>query len=356
MRKLLITFLFIVLIIPSLAQEDDKSKITVPDLSGLSAAEAAAVLNAQNMLLDPIIQTLSYDDVGGTVNTIGAQSPEAGAEIDPNTKTIVSVSVIRELNLLLLYDPNKYDENDLTFVNTSEQDINLTGVIFQSKSTGYSFKGRSFAGRVLPAQKCFQIWGIDVGSGFYVPDECTGGGLLKYGIINNLPNDEHFWQGADTFTVMQDGIYRGSCEIAAGRCEVWISPQMIAEDVTEYAYFVYDEHELYVFNRSKTQWMPLQQIQLPPLPEPLNSMRIWSSSNLDNLDFLAPNQCVVFTDNSRKESLVDCTRIAWKNAIPDEMFWKDGFTVHSLHEDGIDRNCPPPSGKTFCLVPRAELK
>jgi len=360
MRKLLITLLFIVLMIPIHAQEDKETKPTVPDLSGLTAPEAASELNKVGLLLDSEIQPTTNVEANETLNTIVKQLPEAGTEITADTTT-VTITVLRENNLLLLYDPNTWSEDDITFVNTSDTGINLTGITFTS-DTGNRFEAREFAqkaGRILPAQKCFQAWGRPTSTGeFYTPDECKPDRLLS--IISDLPDNQHFWQNSSTFTVTQDGVYRGRCDVAAGRCELWVSPEFIAEDVTEYAYFVYDEHQLIVFNRAENQWMPLNQIELVDMPhnesENLDSSRIWSSRTFKDteLHFLAPGQCAIFTDGSQKDPLVDCFSMAQKIYPSNDLFWSDGFTVKSSHPDGIERNCPAPSGTTFCMTPRYE--
>lgn len=354
MRNLLIAVLFIMLMIPVVAQENEETIVTIPDLSGLTLPEAAKVLNENNMLLDPIILSLDSEEQEATLNTIVAQSPEAGTEVDPETETIVTISVLRDFNVLLVYynealERQGIETDHFTIINLGESEINIDGIVFQSDQR--QFVASKWRDSIIKLDQCFQLWS-NPNNGIHQPSEC--GTLAGTGILQDVSTAERFWKETTSFTVMQDGVYRGTCDIAAGRCELWVSPQMIAEEVTEYAYFVYDEHELVVYNRSETQWMPLHQIQLNDFGN-LNNLRLWSTSLFEVLTFLAPQQCVIFSDNSRDESLVECDEIAQKNSPDDNIFWRDGFTVISSHEYGTERTCPPPNGQTFCLIPRYDL-
>lgn len=354
MRKLLIVLLLMVMI-PALAQEEtETSTPAVPNLIGLTAPEAEAILNQQGLRLDPIFSLLDINESGGTANTIGDQSPAPGDIVDPGT--IVSVSMIRSFNILLIYynEGNRDFENaHFTFVNLSDEAIYIDGIRFQSDNG--QFAAASWHSNTIDGHQCFQIWSNE-GNGSYEPHECALRGVLDRGTLEGVSEEEHFWQNTDRFQIFQDGVYRASCAVALGRCELWVSPQAIAEDVTEYVYFVYNEHELFVLNHSPAQWMPLFEIRLDNAERTLNDSRLWSSITIPDLDFLAPGQCVYFADNIRDERLNDCFVIAESIVSANNAFWRDGFTVQSLYQEAIvERSCPLPSGMTFCLVPRYEL-
>jgi PASTA domain len=355
MQKLLVTLLLMMLMIPVLAQEGKENTISVPDLTGMSAPQAETALNEQGLRLAPSILSLDTNLYDGIINTVAIQSIIAGEIVERGT--IITISVIRDFDLLLLYDIQDGDADDFTLVNLSNEDINLAGIVFQSTSEENiepSYNARDFSGGILPAERCFQLWGR-AEAGFYEPEECDNNRLLNYGIVRDIPNNQKFWQDTVSFMVMQDGVYRASCEVSVGRCELWVSPRAIAEDVTEYIYFIYDEHQLYIFNSAPEQWMPLTEIQLADSGRRLNDPLMWSSSLVPDIDFLAPKQCVRFSDTDADEALVDCLVIAASTLTQSNIFWSNGFSVQSLYQAGIELTCPRPSERSFCLIPRYEL-
>jgi hypothetical protein len=355
MQKLLIILLFIVLMLPTLAQDEEEEVApTIPNLTGLTAPQAEAILNAQGLRLNPVIQSITGSN--GIPNTVGAQSPEAGTEIVLSSETIVTISMLQEFNLLLIYyneilQAQGIETEHFTMINLSDREINIDGLILQSDER--LFVASDWRASTIRNNECFQLWS-NSRNGNHQPAEC--GILAEVGILRGIPTEQQFWKNTESFKILQDGVYRASCEVAAGRCELWVSPQMIAEDVTEYVYFVYDTHELFVLNHSQSQWMPLNQIRLEDTPEPLSSLKLWSSVIIEDTNFLAPNQCVIFSDNSSAEPLSDCFAIATKSTTGNNIFWRDGFTVHSTYQGNtIERNCPSPSGRSFCLIPRYDL-
>lgn len=352
MRKLFIMLLLIVLMIPVLAQDEEEDIALMPDLSGLTAPEAESILNthSQELRLDPIILSLDANSHEGAINTIGEQS--IGADEAVEHGEVITISLIRDFNLLLIYrnETLRVMDNHFTMINLSDGEINIDGITLQSNER--TFAASDWRASTIRDGQCFQLWSSPK-IGNHQPAECSA--LAGVGILEGIPDNQQFWKDTDTFTVMQDGVYRASCEVAAGSCELWVSPQAIAEDVTEFAYFVYDEHQLYVYNYAPQQWMPLSEIRLADSERRLNDLQLWSSNVIPDINFLAPNQCVRFSSANAGESLADCLVIASSTLTQLNNFWSDGFIVHSLYQKSIEHTCPAPSGQTFCLVPRYEL-
>ena len=114
--------------------------VTVPDVTGLNVPQAAALLNKNGLRLGLENNQGWTADSGLPENTINGQSIPTG-QTTPFGTTI-DVNVLRSPNALVIYD-----DNDLTLVNHSGGDLNLTGITFvAANGNGAQLAGSRWAG------------------------------------------------------------------------------------------------------------------------------------------------------------------------------------------------------------------
>jgi hypothetical protein len=331
--------------------------VIVPDVSGLAVPLARAELNRAGLRLGTVTP-VAWSAEAGDRNTVSAQTPAADASVPPGSG--VQVDVLRDFNIVL-----RYNRTRLTMLNRSGQRLTIDQVRFTGEGSGDD----SAAPPQMPAsrwstflreQQCVQVWSSPTDS-FVQPPMCQyiqGGGWF---VADDARN--HFWFGEDSdavFHVVQDGLRRATCPVATDSefitCDVYIAPGTVSADTTEYAYFVYDMHNLYLVNRSETDWMPLQQMRLNVDIDPA-SRRLYADGPLDNPGFLAPGQCLRLRDGTpddeRAAPLSDCFVIGTATLDTDAIFWRDGFQLNSQIL-GEPRDCPsvPDNQRTLCLLPR----
>jgi hypothetical protein len=295
-------------------------------------------------------------------NTISAQSVPADQPVAPGTS--VDVTVLRSNNVALIYD-----ENDLTLVNGANAPIDFNGLVFgvAEGASPAAFAATRWAGS-LPAGGCTQVWSVLRS----VPKDVEGCARVNNWLTTNN-TAEHFWtalNGVVQFNLVQNGVQRAVCPAApAGaqpmRCDVYL-PIGATVEVTPYIYFAYTPERLIIYNRSQDKWMPLrdtailnnnpnltslgQQINLtdPTLVVPINPVA--------NLLQLAPNQCLLFTNNVSPElpNLPEpCEVVGQGNIDPSLIFWGANFDINSV-TDGLRRTCQAatPGRLTICVMPR----
>lgn len=349
--KILALFLLLIIFMPIHAQE---GRVDVPDVSGLSPAQATTELNRVGLFLG----TISYDapvsanDDNPDYSIIG-QSPSANESVDSGS--IVDVT-LRYYNVLL-----RYDGNEFHLINLSAVDIGLHNLSFETDN--HLFEARQWGDKARTGF-CVQAWTINVT--FYEPPECgfVQGGI---GVLRNIPSNQQFWddEEAETFRIVQNGIVRGECAVASDAaedipedmCAVWLAANQPPEDVTEYLYFVYNSHDFYVQNRSVNQWMPLANIDIEATRS-LVENRFFDFEPRANLEFLAPQQCLHITDGTPlaegAEPIADCDVIVQSTYNRADRFWLDGFTVNGTLDTLALRDCPSVTDNetSVCLVPR----
>jgi hypothetical protein len=345
MRKLLLVLLCF-LVIPALGQESSQTDVpTMPNLSGLTVAQAHALLYEHGLALDPVI--ISTNSGTGTLNTIIDQSLAAGETISEGD--VISVSVLREYNLELIWHAADNGGDSFTIVNLTEGVLNLEQLGFETADGSRKADIRLWP-NILRERQCIQLWPFEEINGIRL-DECR---FLQGGGILTVENEaEQFWRGTGSFYVFQEGLRRAECQLSAGRCQVWISPSAISEDFSPYVFFIYNQHELIIHNRSETEWLPLNQLALND-GQALDDTHEWDIANFsDELPFLAPNQCARISDGSANR-LANCVEIASRSVSGDAVFWRDGFTVHSLHLGDVSKECPAAVGDeaSICLLMR----
>lgn len=342
MRQILLTLCLLCLsIVPTIAQ-DTPEPPDISDVIGLSVPQAEAFLNRLEYRLNPVlINDFSSD---ATLNTI------IGYEITEDNQ--VSLSVARETNMRLVWDISAYlegaaflgdlDGDELfTVVNLSDEDIPLRNIQiadFNAVTWGTS----------LRAGQCVQAWTFNEINGYRLPD-CES---VQGGILNLVDRSQQFWRNEDSFDVFQNGIHRATCQQSDGTCTLWVSPTVIAEEIAPYIYFIYDTEQWIVYNNSATQWIDLSQVSIND-QQVLADARNWDSIRIADLERLAPNQCLRFTQNAELETLTDCDEIAVQEVAVEGVFWIDSFTVNDSLNVRQARQCPASLGeRTICLLGR----
>ena len=140
---LLLTFF----IFPTIAQD----AVPVPDVRRLPLPQAASILNLVGLNLG---EDTTADSVEGQApNTIVTQSLEPGATAPRGTA--INVTVLRAPNVRLVYD-----DNDITFVNLTQEPMNVNGIAFStSDGTPTSYNANQITGG-LGGAECLQLWSI----------------------------------------------------------------------------------------------------------------------------------------------------------------------------------------------------
>jgi hypothetical protein len=250
-KHLLILFSLFV-ISTSIAQEITPVP-AVPDLTGMTVPDAAAVLNRLGLRLGDR-QVIEWDR-SQPENTITAQSPDAGIPITPGMS--VAVTVMHPFNIRLIYD-----DNDFTLINQSGQVINISPVTFQTLNGNRQFAARRW-NRVneLTSRECVQLWSVARTAGKNI----TGCRAIQQWLTTNN-RGEHFWMSGQ-FRVLQEGIERGICQSASTpdtvhECSLYLAPGKIAEDTTEYLYFTYNTDQFLIANHSKSRWLLAAEIRI----------------------------------------------------------------------------------------------
>jgi len=334
-----------------------ESQVTVPDLTGLSVPAATTLLNRNGLRLGNEINEGWTAESGYAQNTISAQAIPAGSLIPSGSA--IEVTVLRSANAFLIYD-----DNDLTLVNRTGSEIDLTGISFRSiDGTPAGFNGGRWAGRLRDTQ-CAQVWSVGR-NGPKGLDECTA--IQNWLVTTN--SSEHFWTGAggtSSFIVSQYGVDRANCFVSVpGRCDFYLSGGSSAGDSTPYIYFAYTTDRLALINNSTDQWMTLNDFNIfnnnPALaitgqPIAVGDPTLYGvRSPVANLQQLAPGQCLLFT-NSLPESEnapQSCDIVGRLDIATNLIFWAAAFDFVS-QSDGQRRSCPAanPDGMTICVMPR----
>ncbi len=350
MKKILVFLIFWSL---SASQVGAQEAVQVPDLTGMNVPQAAAALNRVGLALGNETGEAWTADSGLEQNRIKAQSVAAGQTAAGGSA--IDVTVLRSPNVALVYD-----DNDLTLINKTGGNLDLSGIIFNTlDGNPAQFAASRWAGLVKNGD-CTQIWSVGR-NGPKGLDEC--GTIQNWLITKN--GAEHFWTGEGNtkqFAVTQNGIQRGQCAVAnPGRCEFYI-PGGASADVTNYIYFAYGTHNAAVINQSSDRWMTLSGFivynnftQQKGLTVPLGDMSLYSVKNpVARAGQLAPGQCVLFTDSSPDGNTPPqpCDVIARLDIGPSLIFWGAAFDMQG--GDNQKHTCPAATaGKlTLCVMPR----
>lgn len=351
MMKILSILMFTFFIFAQTAFAQDA--VTVPDLTGMTVPQAAAVLNRAGLALGNEIGELWTAESGFAQNAIKGQSIPAGQSLP--TGSLVDVSVLRTPNAALIYD-----DNDLTLVNKTGVNLDLSGLSFNALDGSLAQFAGARWGSALRAGQCTQLWSVGR-NGSKGMDECS---LIQNWLVTTNPG-EHFWTGAGgttRFALNQNGIQRAVCAITnPGRCDFYI-PGASGGDVTDYVYFAYTPNSLAVINQSPDRWMTLtnfivynnftaQKGLTVSLSDPtLYALKI----PFARLSQLAPGQCLLFTNSTPEGNTPPqpCEVIAILDIAPQLIFWGAAFETQG--SDNQRHTCPAatPGNLTLCVMPR----
>jgi hypothetical protein len=331
--------------------------VTVPDLTGMALPVAAAELNRLGIGLGRETGERWTPASGQEQNTIVAQAIAPGTAVEAGAR--VDVTVLRSPNVLLIYD-----DNDLTLVNQTGGSLELSGITFQALDGGQATYAAGRWGGSLRENRCAQIWSVNR-NGPKGLDECDF--IEHWRTTTNRA--EHFWTGAGgttQFSVLQNGVERGTCPVAnPGRCELYLpSDAAAAGDVTPYVYFAYTDTRLALINNSRDQWMPLAGVTLinnfapnrgAPVRVADRTLYGRSLSPVASVERLAPGQCILFTNSSPDSDAPpqNCDVIAQLNIDPNLIFWGAEFPVQG-NTSNERHTCPAgTAGRlTLCIMPR----
>jgi hypothetical protein len=292
-------------------------------------------------------------------NTVGGQSIAAGTAVE--TGTLLDLTVLRSPNTLLIYD-----DNDLTLVNQTGGDVDLSSVTFQATDGNRATFAAGRWGGTLREDRCAQIWSLNR-NGPKGLDEC---GFIEHW-LTTTNGGEHFWTGAGGttgFSILQNGVDRATCAVAnPGRCEFYLpADSAAAGDTTAHVYFAYTPDRLVILNNTPDKWMPLRGLTISNNYAPTRGATaeiagpgILGRRNLinplANPERLAPGQCIYYTNSIPEidEPPQSCDVVARLDIGTDLIFWGADFPVGSV-TDEQPHTCPvaTPGRLTLCIMPR----
>ena len=354
---------FLILLSASLVTAQD-AIVTVPDVTGMNVPQAAAELNRSGLNVGT--QTPADNAGNATPNTVVTQATAPGTSVTRGTA--IDLSVVLPPNARLIYD-----DNDITLVNITPQEMTIPNLIFSSvDGTPANYPATTFWPGAARGGYCFQLWSISRNEPKSL-DECQG--IDAWRTTNN--SQYHFWtqaNGVNQFAVQEGGIQRAVCPAAPPNsqdsptsCEFYLAGGGRGDDTTAFVYFAYTENAIAFINTSQDRWMPTNVNTLynynPAISVPgvsltfgdPNLLREEHRQSLGNITQLAPGQCIMFTlsGSSVSEPPESCSMVAQRELAPEVAFWIANFEVESV-VDGVRRICPAPTpGKlTRCIVRR----
>jgi hypothetical protein len=339
------------------------SNVTVPDIVGQNAPQAAALLNRNGLNLGT--QTPAQDTAGLPPNHVVTQSVPAGASVPSGTT--VDVTLVLPANVRLLYD-----DNDITLMNLAGEPMNTGGLVFTSvEGTPATFAASQWGGS-LEGHNCFQLWTVSR-NGPKSVDDCQQ--------IQNWRStgskDTHFWtqtNGVTRFAVQENGIQRATCEAAPATsqnspltCEFYLAGGGAAAEVTPFVYFAYTPDVIAFINPTDDQWMITNQttlynynpsISIPGVPLTFGDPSLLNEQyrvGLGDITRLAPGQCIMLTiqETGATQPPLPCDVIAQRPLGQSVAFWIADFEVGSI-TDGKRHKCPAatPGDLVQCIMPR----
>ncbi|NDJ60829.1 MAG: PASTA domain-containing protein [Chloroflexi bacterium] len=327
--------------------------VTVPSVEGLNVPQAAAALNSSGLRLGEQRGAAWTEASPLPVNTISGQSAAVGDQIAYGTP--VDVTVLTSTNLILFYD-----ENDITLVNQLGRPLNTGGISFRSTDGARVFAAAEWGGAIGDGD-CGQLWSINRRDPKRLP-ECS-----SISWRSTSDTSRHFWTalaGVTSFSVIQDGVERGTCDAApAGsdllRCDIFIVGGTTRAQETAYLHFAYLSGGLAVINTSTDQWMPLAATPLfdaaAGTPVSVSAPALFADPRIvADPARLAPGQCILLTTGDPTLPQ-PCDVVATALVAAGDAFWQRGFQVESITGVVDERVlCPPADANplTLCVLPR----
>ncbi|MGB1288740.1 MAG: PASTA domain-containing protein, partial [Aggregatilineales bacterium] len=209
-----------------------QDNVSVPDMTGLSVPQAAALLNSNGLSLGTVTNVGWSEDSGLPQNSISEQSVAADSEA--TTGATVDVTRLQATNMTMVYDGNL-----VTFINRSGVVLDISNLMFRADN-GSEFPALRWT-NILAVGECGQIWSIQQGAPFELAECATTYWQSTQQTIL------HFWtgdSGATQFDVIQDGASRATCMAApAGSgggtpttCDFYLPTAGVDIDDTAYIY------------------------------------------------------------------------------------------------------------------------
>jgi len=350
------------LAILSTAVQGQSTEVIVPDVVGQPVPQAAAELNRSGLSLGSTVPFEENTDL--PPNSVVTQSIAPGSVV--NYGTSVNLSVVLPSNARLIYD-----DNDITLINLTDGQLDLSGVTFAStEGTSAAYSANNIAGR-LDSSDCWQLWSISRTG----PKSVAGCASTLWRTTNNTSN--HFWtqsNGVSRFIVQQNGIQRATCAAAPVgsqdaplSCEFYLAGSSTAAATVPYLQFIYTQDAIALVNTRDDAWMLTDQTTIynynPQLQNP-GAPLIFGDAGLLREEFrlglgditqLAPRQCLVLTleGAATTDLAVGCDVLAQRSLNASVAFWLADFEVESV-TIGRRHTCPAAvdTAQTRCIVPR----
>lgn len=338
----------------SLSAQDEVA--IVPDVTGLTVPQAAAELNRAGLRLGT--QSAQQWTAASVypAGTIGAQGTVPGERVPVGMA--VDVSVLTTANVRLIYD-----DNDLTLINNTGGNLDLTQLVFSGTEGTRRFQASRWRGSIEPGD-CTQVWSISR----FEPKAVDGCDESTYWLTTN-DTTEHFWTqiaSSGPFQVVQNGVVLATCEAAPPNsqasplvCEFFITTGTFANPVTDYVVFSYTTDQFLAFNTSPHAWMPLDgtRIQIPGLELRVGDPVLFGSPDIvADLRRLAPGQCSMLVRSGVGETapIENCDLIARAEVAQAAAFWTVPFEILAVTRPDERRSCPAATAgqTTVCVMPR----
>ncbi len=354
--------LFAIFLLVGYSSIQAQDAVTVPDLTGLTIPEAAAMLNATGLGLGAEEAIAVADANGVEIGKIATQSIAANTEAEAGT--IVDIGVVRSPNVTLIYD-----DNDLTLMNTTNNVADVTGLRFVAieGDNPASFAATRWGSNVREMW-CLQVWSINATNSKFVSG-CDG---IQW--LSTNATGEHFWtaaNGVTTFSVVENGIERVQCTAAEvgsqdnpSRCSFYLDGAGAADDLTQFTYFVYTPEVIMIYNPSSDLWMPTDRttiFNLNPAAGDAGTGFVMgdpllfdSPEIVADITQLAPGQCIMLTTGVENPAIPqDCSIIAQGTTPAGTAFWLADFELDSA-TDQPAHTCPAANAEqaTICIIPQ----
>lgn len=359
-HKIIVLTIIVSLLIVAAPLSAQETTAIVPDVTGLSVPQAAALLNQNGLRLGAQTNEQWDASSGLEPNTISAQTLAPGQSVEWGAS--VDVTVLRSPNVRLVYT-----HEVISLVNQTGAPLDISGIEFSTLdgSTPAAFAARDWAS-TLDVGNCVQLWSV----GRTAPDRPDGcEGVQRW--LSTINAAKHFWtatNGVSQFRVTQNGIERAVCEAAPDgglrECAFYAPADSASGDATAYIYLAYTVDSLIVWNQSAAQWMPVgntailnnnPNLAMSGLEVPVGDPELFGSPDaLGMIDQLAPGQCLLFTNSSPEAGTPrDCEVIARLDIGPDLIFWAADFEIVST-TTGQPHTCLAAAvGRlTLCVMPR----
>lgn len=330
--------------------------LRVPDLTGMTAPQAASTLHLLGLRLGSTTIDLSPTAHFELLGTVTSQSIIAGEEIGIGES--IDITILQAPNIRFVYD-----DNDLTFINQTGRIILLEPLVFVGNGEiQKTLTGTRWNITAIPAGGCVQIWSI----GRTAPKNIDGCSEIS-AWFSTTDASTYFWTQAaaiERFTVQQAGETLSNCPAAPLNSQdapmscVMYLPTIPSPDQSRFLYLSYTSDALVIYNPMADIWMSLvNQVILPDgstidvsdVALYQTALAVSLTTDGTTLLPLSPNECVVFRTTDDTPLPEDCGLIVAEqtNAAP---FWLTDFSI--MDNTGTSRICKAAVADktTVCVV------